>query len=380
MPVKFTNGIDLDQTSLINAVLHPVTSDPSTPVDGQVWYRSDTDVLHIRANGVTETVAFSSGSGVPGSTWDAQSYVKAIVDNTPVVQVVANSEFVGRPAAGDIGVITAAQGRTILNVEDGSTADQTAGEILAALLTVDGTGSGLDADLLDGNEAAFFASQAGLDAAIQGITWKSSVRAATTANITLSAAQTVDGVSLIAGDRCLVQNQTSGEENGLYDVAAGAWTRSTDADSVAELEGMAVSVQEGTVNGDLRFHLITDNFTLDTTPLVYAQYGRDYVGSAAIDITGNIISVLAASIADAMLVSTFNKTHAEDIGDGAATQITVTHSFGTLDVVPRLREISSGEFVVPDAIATSINAVRYDFAIAPTTDQYRAIIQAPHAT
>ena len=46
--------------------------------------------------------------------------------------------------------LTAAQVRTIINVEDGATADQTASEILTLIKTVDGNGSGLDADTLDG--------------------------------------------------------------------------------------------------------------------------------------------------------------------------------------------------------------------------------------
>ena len=51
---------------------------------------------------------------------------------------------------------TAAAARTLLNVENGATADQTAAQILTAIKTVDGPGSGLDADLLDGLSEATF--------------------------------------------------------------------------------------------------------------------------------------------------------------------------------------------------------------------------------
>ena len=74
-----------------------------------------------------------------------------------------------------------------------------------------------------------------------GLAWKDSVRAATTANITLSAPQTVDTVSVIAGDRVLVKNQTTPSQNGIYVVAAGAWTRATDADTSDELVNATVS-------------------------------------------------------------------------------------------------------------------------------------------
>ena len=59
-------------------------------------------------------------------------------------------------------------------------------------------------------------------------TVKAHCRVATTANISLSGLQTIDGVSLIEGDRVLVKNQTAGANNGIYDVSSGAWTRATD--------------------------------------------------------------------------------------------------------------------------------------------------------
>ena len=84
-----------------------------------------------------------------------------------------------------------------------------------------------------------------LDAAIQGFAWKAPVRAATTANITLSGTQTIDGVALVAGDRVLVKNQSTASGNGIYLVASGSWTRSTDFDTAAEMLGAAVFVSEG---------------------------------------------------------------------------------------------------------------------------------------
>ena len=161
MAFKFTNGVDLVKTALINAVLHPVTVDVSAPVDGQIWYRSDTDRFRVRANGVTQDLAFMAdvtGGAITGSLWDAQSYIKAIVDDTPVVQVVGSGEFVGRAAGGDLGVMTPAQARTSLNVADGAQVNDTAAQILTKLLTVDGTGSGLDADTVDGVHAAALAT------------------------------------------------------------------------------------------------------------------------------------------------------------------------------------------------------------------------------
>jgi hypothetical protein len=79
---------------------------------------------------------------------------------------------------------------------------------------------------------------------------KEGVTVASTANITLSGTQTVDGVSVSAnGTRVLVKNQTTKSQNGIYTKQTGAWTRATDADGTTELNYAQVGVASGTANG-----------------------------------------------------------------------------------------------------------------------------------
>lgn len=115
-----------------------------------------------------------------------------------------------------------------------------------------------------------------VDAARSGLDVKQSVRAATTANITLSGTQTIDGVELLVGDRVLVKNQTTASENGIYTVASGVWARSTDADNSPSGEvtsGMFTFVEAGTVNTNNGFVLTTQNpIVLDTTALVFTVF------------------------------------------------------------------------------------------------------------
>ena len=87
------------------------------------------------------------------------------------------------------------------------------------------------------------------DPIIQALDSKASVKAATTADITLSGTQTIDGVALVAGDRVLVKNQNTQTPNGIYVVSAGAWTRATDFDTWAKLIGAFVFVEQGSTNG-----------------------------------------------------------------------------------------------------------------------------------
>lgn len=106
---------------------------------------------------------------------------------------------------------------------------------------------------------------------------KGSVRVATTANGTLATAfengDAIDGVTLATGDRILLKNQTSSQENGIYVVAAtGAPTRSTDMDAWAEVPGAFVAVEEGSSNVDTIW-LCTSNSggTLNTTAITWQQ-------------------------------------------------------------------------------------------------------------
>jgi hypothetical protein len=117
------------------------------------------------------------------------------------------------------------------------------------------------------------ATKAYVDSAIEGLDPKQSVRVATTANITLSGTQTIDGVGVISGDRVLVRAQTLPRENGIYVVASGAWSRATDMDAWTEVPGAYAFVEEGTVEAD-KGYVCTSNSggTLDTTDITWVQF------------------------------------------------------------------------------------------------------------
>jgi hypothetical protein len=84
---------------------------------------------------------------------------------------------------------------------------------------------------------------------------KENVLLATTANITLSGEQTIDGTLTSASD-VLVKDQSTPAENGIYITGAGAWTRRTDFDSDDDIElGNIVYVTSGTANGSKYFFL-----------------------------------------------------------------------------------------------------------------------------
>lgn len=215
------------------------------------------------------------------------------------------------------------------------------------------------------------------------------MRVATTAAGTLASSfennDVVDGVTLATGDRILIKDQAAGAENGIYTVnASGAPTRATDSDSAAEIQGAAVYVVSGTTNGGTRWvNSNTGSITLGTTALTFAQFGggATYTAGNGLTLTGNDFNVGAGTgiSVDATNVSIDTtvvvRKFATNVGNGSSTTITVTHNLNTLDVQVQVVLISTGETVITDVVRTGVNAVDVTFAVAPTTNQYRVVVQ-----
>lgn len=111
-------------------------------------------------------------------------------------------------------------------------------------------------------------TQSEVDAGATAIDSHIRTRVATTANITLSGTQTIDGVTLSDGDRILVKDQTDATENGVWSyLSSGAYTREDDAIQA----GMLISVLQGTDNGDTLYACTNDTDpTLDTDNVTFA--------------------------------------------------------------------------------------------------------------
>ena len=231
-----------------------------------------------------------------------------------------------------------------------------------------------------------------VDAAVVGIDWKASVRAATTAAITLATGlengDTLDGVTLATGDRVLVKNQTDATENGLYVVAvSGAPTRSSDADTAAEITAsFAVFVEEGTVNADSGWTLTNNGtITVGTSELSFTQFtglgqitagdGLTKTANTLNVVPGDGLAVTADSVKiDRAVVVT---KYAANVGDGTNTSYTITHSLATRDVIVSLYDNASPYAeVMADVEHATTNTITLLFSVAPTTDKYRVVVHA----
>lgn len=193
---------------------------------------------------------------------------------------------------------------------------------------------------------------------------KRSVRVATTANITLSAPQTIDGISVIAGDRVLVKDQTTASQNGIYVVAAGAWTRSTDADTTSELAGALVNVDSGTVNGGIRFD--TDLKSTDTLGTTAVNFYKAYDTNDAA--TTNTASKL-------VLRDTSGNFSAGTITAALTGNASTATTLQTARTINTVSFNGSANIVVEPFVESddSTNATRYITFVDSTTDGHQRL-------
>lgn len=226
-----------------------------------------------------------------------------------------------------------------------------------------------------------------LQAMVRGLSWKDEVRVATTTNGTLATAyangQTIDGVSLATGDRILLKDQTTHQDDGIHIVnASGAPTRAVDADATGELENATVFVTSGTVNADKAFTQTATVTTVGTTAQAWVQFGGGTSVTAGNGLTGTTtISVLldTSGLGSGLSVSGSGlKVDRSVIGgkfaaDCAATTNpqTFTHGLGTNDV--DVTVWASNEVVYPD-ITKGSGTVIVDWGTAPAAADYRVVI------
>lgn len=115
-----------------------------------------------------------------------------------------------------------------------------------------------------------------------GLAFKAPVRAASTANLTLSGTQTVDGVALVDGDRVLAKDQTTASQNGIYICRTGAWDRAPDWDGNSDVvQGTLVFVTNGSVNANTLWGVATTGtIIVGTTGITFNSMGLVLVTSS----------------------------------------------------------------------------------------------------
>ena len=270
---------------------------------------ASSSVLSVDASQTQITSVGTIGTGTWQGTAIADSYISsASTWNSKQAGDAGLTSISGLTTAADKMIYTTgsdtyavtdltATARTLL--DDASTSAMRTTLGLGTSATLDS----VDEDNMASNSATLVPTQqsvkAYVDSVAEGLDVKDSAKVATTANITLANTQTIDGVSLSAGDRVLVKDQSTGSQNGVYVVVdGGSWTRATDFDSNTEVtDGTFFFVEQGTVNADSGWVLTTNNpITVGTTALVFSQFSGagQITAGTGLSKSGNTLSVDAA--------------------------------------------------------------------------------------
>jgi hypothetical protein len=228
-----------------------------------------------------------------------------------------------------------------------------------------------------------------MQAQLEGVSWKDSVRVASTANLTLSGpGATIDAITMSSGDRVLVKNQTTQSENGIYiwTGAATPMTRATDASTFQELEAAVVIVEEGTANIGTKWRQTQVNGTIGSSNVVWAA-DTTTVPSASESTAGTLEIATQgetdAGTDDARAVTPLKLANwsgrkrkgSTNIGDGSATSFNIDHNFGFREVVVEVYK-NSGNFdtVIVDVTRPTANRVTLTFAAAPALNAYTVVV------
>ena len=403
MAKLFLVSIDLNQNELLNPRAHQLASAPGTPVSGQ-WYYNTTTNKMLYWNG---TSWIDTSGGVTSVLGTAPIVVNTVGTVATVSIVAATTSVPGSMSAADktkLDAATALGAVSTLVLRDGS------GNFAANAVTGLATPS-------SGSHAA---NKDYVDSIAVGIDAKASAKCATTANITLSGTQTIDGFAALAGDRVLVKNQSTGSQNGIYVVAAGAWSRATDMAAASGAAAVYVWIEGGSTQADSGW-LCTNNTGSDvvgTDNLVWVQFSGagQITAGAGMTKTANTLDIVATDssilvgtdsigvqingttleISSGLKVRAAGITHVEISssahdttligGSGAVLSVagytfvasttvgrkyvqtaasigttpgvlTVTHNLNSRAVVVSVRDTTTNEFYFCDVVAATVNTV-----------------------
>jgi hypothetical protein len=228
-----------------------------------------------------------------------------------------------------------------------------------------------------------------MQAQLEGISWKDSVRVASTVNLTLTGpGATIDGITMSSGDRVLVKDQSTQSQNGIYvwTGAATPMTRSADANTFLELEAATVMVEEGSTNGGTKWRQTQVNGTIDSSNVVW-QADTTSVPSAS-ESTSGTLEIATQSETDTGTDNTRaivplklanwsgrRRKSIANIGDGSQNSFNIDHNFAMREVIVEIYK-NSGNYdtVIADVTRPSVNRVTLTFAAAPALNAYTVVI------
>ena len=290
-------------------------------IDSEHYVDGSIDLAHLSADSV-------NGSKIVDDAIDSEHYADGSIDTAHIADLNVTLAKLAASSVNSSKIVD----DSIVNADINSSA------AIDATKIHDGSISNTEFSYLNGVSSAIQtqidtkAATSYVNDAVAGLRTRIIAEAATTANIDLTAdlqnGDTIDGVTLVTGDRVLVKDQSTASQNGLYTVvSSGTASRDTQFDSIEELSGQMIVVNQGSTNDNKIFLCTTNNTaTLDSDSITYniitpsnvgtvtsigvadSGAGEFTVGSSPVTSSGTI-TLAINSIADTKLgtIGTANK-------------------------------------------------------------------------
>ena len=336
--------------------LNGVTSAIQTQIDTKLTASNNlSDLGNVSTARTNLGVAIGSDVQAYDADLAALASVTSAADKVPY--------FTGSGTA-DVATFTAA-GRALVDDADASAQRTTLG--LGTISTQDANNVSISGGSVTGLGSPSVASDAAtknyVDQAIAGLRTRIIAEAATTGNIDLTAdlqnGDTLDGVTLVTGDRVLVKDQTDATANGLYIVvASGTASRDPEHDTIAELSGGMVVINQGTVNDNKIFLCTTDSdATIGVSNITYTvitpanvgtvtSVGLNDAGSSEFTITNSPVT------SSGNMTIAVNSIAATKIGNGDVDNTELSYVNGVTSAIQtQIDTKASNGFAIAMAIA-----------------------------